>query len=93
MILQTYRHPLENKITVAATFDENVSMFSEMIFREVVSKVAQRYVEENYPELVAKLDQQAIANLAIAESGKKIAEEIKTRPVVLRERTNNYSIF
>jgi hypothetical protein len=64
----------------------------------VVEKIAERFVQENYAELVSKLDQQAIANLAIADSGKKIAEEIRTRPVVLsspgrKTVNNNYNIF
>ena len=33
-------------------------------------------VAENFPQIAAKLDQNAIANLAIAEASKKIAEEI-----------------
>jgi hypothetical protein len=60
--------------------------------RLVAEKIAERYVEEHYAEIVAKLDQQAIANLAVADSGKKIAEEIRTRPVVLREPGNRTTV-
>ena len=59
--------------------------FPEAIFREVVNQIATRYVEEHYGEIAAKLDQNAIASLAIADAGKKIAEEIERKPTVLRE--------
>lgn len=63
----------------------------------IASKIADKFVEEHYAELAAKLDQQAIANLAIADSGKKIAEEIRTKPTVLHDgcktTVNRYSIF
>lgn len=57
---------------------------------EVLSRVAQaiadRFVEEHYIEIAAKLDQNAIANLAIAEASKKIAEEIERHPTVIHEK-------
>ena len=50
------------------------------VFREIVKIVAQRYVDAHFAEIMAKLDQNAIANLAVAECAKKIAEEIQRRP-------------
>ena len=65
--------------------------FPEAIFQEVVRQIATRYVEEHYQEIAAKLDQNAIANLAIAEASKKIAEEIQRQPnIVERTRTEVY---
>lgn len=55
----------------------------EAILHKVAQAIADRYVLENFPQIAAKLDQNAIANLAIADASKKIAEEIKTRPVVI----------
>lgn len=99
--IRTFSHagvsdPMNDKFTVAAIFDNHPNMMGEAILIEVVQQIAKRYVEENYAQLVSKLDQQAIANLAVADSGKKIAEEIRQRPVVYRERGdthNRYSIF
>jgi hypothetical protein len=88
--------PLEDKFVVAAIFESYPALMGEAILHEVVRLISERFVEENYASLVSKLDQQAIANLAVADSGKKIAEEIRQRPVVYRERgntTTNYSIF
>lgn len=53
------------------------------VFREIVAIVAQRYVDAHYSEIVAELDQRAIANLAVAGAAKKIAEEIHRRPTVI----------
>jgi hypothetical protein len=69
---------------------------TRMLEREICRVIAEKYVVEHYAEIVAKLDQNAIASLAIADAGKKIAEEIRVQPVVYRERGdthNNYSIF
>ena len=52
----------------------------------IAEKIAERYVAEHFAEIAAQLDQNAIANLAVAEASKKIAQEIerspKPRPVV-----------
>jgi hypothetical protein len=97
--VKVHRTSYDSKIHLVATFEQIFcrSMTHEII-RQVAEKVAERYVEEHYAEIVAKLDQQAIANLAVADSGKKIAEEIRTRPVVLREPgkktvVNHWSLF
>lgn len=50
------------------------------VLRAVVRIVAERYVEAHYAEICAHLDQTAIANLAVADAGKKIAEEIRMKP-------------
>jgi hypothetical protein len=57
-----------------------------LLVREIAKAIAERYVSEHYAEIAAKLDQNAIANLAIAEASKKIAEEIRQHPTVIREK-------
>jgi hypothetical protein len=89
---------LSGGFSVRATFEETVAReCMDAIVGEIVQSIAAKYVEEHYAEITAKLDQNAIANLAVAESGKKIAEEIRTRPVVLHDgqktTVNKYSIF
>jgi hypothetical protein len=93
-----YQNAIEGGVSVVAKIPSVSDLLNgymaNAFAHEVTRILAERYVEENYPALVAKLDQQAIANLAVADAGKKIAEEIRTQPVVLRERTvNNYSVF
>jgi uncharacterized membrane-anchored protein YjiN (DUF445 family) len=86
--IKSYCDPNSDRITLGVTFEQQ---FSEQalnaIVTEIVQRTAERYVAENYPQLVAKIDQQAIANLVIAESGKKIAEEIRLTPPVPRIET------
>lgn len=94
--IQTYRNssttdPFSDKVTVAATFQDFPYLMGSALANEVVHLLAERFVTENYASLVSKLDQQAIANLAVADSGKKIAEEIRRRPVVYPERGDTYT--
>src|SRR2546429_99451 len=58
---------------------------ADAIHELVCRVIADRYVQEHYAEIAAKLDQNAIANLSIAEASKKIAEEIQRRPNIVRE--------
>lgn len=86
--VSSYRHPSDAKSCVTATFDDYMGTdrgFVDGLVSLIAEKIAAKYVEEHYGEIAARLDQNAIANLAIADAGKKIAEEIKTRPVILRE--------
>ncbi|SRR6266851_2929861 len=97
--ISVYRNATNMKTTIAASIQDHLGAeMCSAILRLVAEKIADKYVEEHYAELAAKLDQQAIANLAIADSGKKIAKEIRTRPVVIREpgpttNVRNFSIF
>lgn len=84
---------------VAAHFDYYLQQdVAHLIESEVVKQIAARYVEENYAQLVAKLDQVAIANLAIAAAGQAVAKEIGEHPIVVSHHahiTNHHkrSIF
>jgi hypothetical protein len=59
----------------------------------IVEEVAKRYVEEHYAEIAAKLNQEAIANLAVAESGRKIAEELRAKPTILHEKETRTEVY
>ena len=97
--VKTYRSPVDMKTTFAATIQDTLCEATAFgLARLIAEKIADKYVEEHYVEIAARLDQQAIASLAIADSAKKIAEEIRMRHVLLREpekRTtvNNFSLF
>ena len=95
--IQTMPNP-NGGFSVLATFEDSIARnCMDAIVGEIVQSIAAKYVEEHYAEIAAKLDQNAIANLAVAESGKKVAEEIRTRPVVLHDgqktTVNKYSVF
>lgn len=80
--------------TICAKFSQDILSGGAVRFEllsRIIGLIAERYVEEHYSEIVAKLDQNAIANLAVADAGKKIAEEIRTRPVVYREKGDTYN--
>ena len=94
--IETVQHPDSRKMSIMATFDQEALgavQMVEFIIGEIGRLVAERYVEENYGELVGKMDQQAIANLAIADAGKKIAEEIRLKPTVVRERETRTEVY
>ena len=78
-------------IAITATVSDSDMMLNRVqdaILANICERIAERYVEEHYAEIAARLDQNAIANLAIADAGKKIAEEIRTKPTVIREPGN-----
>lgn len=76
---------------ISAKFPETASINSHLaiqILEECAHLIAKRYVDEHYGEIVARLDQNAIARLAIADAGKKIAEEIRSSPTIIREKAD-----
>ena len=87
---------IEGTVTIAtkcSLLDVFEAHTAYRIADKIADAIATRYVEEFYGEIVAKLDQNAIANLAIAEASKKIAEEIQRQPNVfhsVEKRTEVY---
>jgi hypothetical protein len=75
---KVYPNPFDNSVTIGATFSDVLALTTS---RELVSvicqKIADRFVEERYNEIVAKLDVQAIANLTIAQAASAVVEEIQ----------------
>lgn len=56
-------------------------VFSEAVAAAIVGEishlVAERYVAEHYAEIVAKLDQGAIANTLLAEAAERVREQME----------------
>lgn len=77
--------PVSSSLIMAKIPDRLSYSMGELILSRIADAIAEKYVAEHYGEIAAKLDQNAIANLAIAEASKKIAEEIRARPTVIRE--------
>ncbi len=71
------------KISMSDVITENASV---IIMKEICSAIATRYVQDYYPEIASKLNQNAIASLSIAEAAKKIAEEIRLKPTIIHEK-------
>lgn len=52
----------------------------EAIFHKIAQAIADRYVLENFQQIVGKLDQNAIANLVLASASKKVIEDLGLKP-------------
>src|SRR6266702_6782177 len=96
MKVSVFRSPTELSTMYGVTMLDRLlgsDDFAYSILHTIAEKVAEKYVEEHYAELTAKLDQNAIANLAIAEASKKIAEEIERRPTILHETKHHTAVY
>ncbi len=49
------------------------------LLREIVQQIAEKYVAENYQQIVAGMSQEAIATLSVAESAAKIRESLERK--------------
>jgi hypothetical protein len=54
------------------------------LLEEILKLLAAKYVEDHYQEIVAGLNQKAIANLAINEIAKIVAERIQNPPQTVK---------
>jgi hypothetical protein len=60
--------------------------FKVQVFEHAVRLIAERWAAEHYADIAAKLDPQAVANLAVAAAGAKINETLnKKMPDVVHE--------
>ena len=94
--ISVFRDPMKPQSSYCVSITDRLlggDEFAEFVMRTIAEKVAEKYVQEHYGELSAKLDQQAISNLAIADSGKKIAEEIRSRPTVLHDKETKREVY
>ena len=85
--IQRYVEPSNRGEAIVARVSDTALLNESMalaLTRIIAEKIAERYVEEHFAEVAALLDQNAIANLAIAEAGQRIAKVIHERQVVLQ---------
>lgn len=62
------------------------------ILLEVSRLVAERYVKENYQEIIKHIDQNAIATLSVAESAAKIRETLEKKiPLIIPKAGKTYA--
>jgi hypothetical protein len=75
---KVYRDPASNKMTIGATFTEQATRYLDVaIFDRIAELIAERYVAENYADIVKHLDQQAIATMAMANASAKISKVLE----------------
>ena len=70
----------ESKIQYSATSDISCIADEKMalcLVEEICKSIAKKYVEENYGKIVSLLNQQAIANLVVAQVGIEIASSLE----------------
>ena len=92
--LTNHSDPTSLRQTICASFEPTIAReMAEGILREILEQIATRYVEEHYVELAAKLDQNAIATLAVAAASKQVAEAITVKPTVLHDTRTETKIF
>ena len=80
--VETARSELDQEWTAKVTVNSAEEVLkTKVAVRDLVAtivyQVAKRYVSENYAELVGKLDQQAIANLVLADVAGQIATNLR----------------
>lgn len=59
--------------------DSDMRHFGEGLMREIAKQIAERFVAENFTEIAAQLDPQAIANLSVAEAGAQLSKTLKEK--------------
>ena len=79
MTVNIHKHPDRTRETFSVEFDPVLKTASSEILCRIVAAIAERYVAEHYQEIVALIDQQAIATLAVAEAGAKIRETLERK--------------
>ena len=59
---------------------EDIAHYSANLFLErIAEKIAERFVAEFYQDIVKLIDQQALANMTVAEAGAKIHELLQKK--------------
>ena len=64
-------------IVQARVEDVMTAALPELLFREVVSRIAERYVADNYQQIAALISQDAIATLSVAEAAAKVRASLE----------------
>lgn len=75
------REPMGGLTLRAHLSDPAIEMTRGAIIREVIQKaaevIAQRFIDDHGVEILKALDPQAVANLAIADSGRAVREALE----------------
>jgi len=80
MKIETWRDPSNMEYNVLCNMrEDDMRHFGDGLIREIVRQLAERFVAENFTEIAAKLDQQAIATLSVAEAGAQLSRTLKEK--------------
>lgn len=82
LTIETHRVMGEDKMAIVSKFDlmgdMNTSMI-EAVMSQICKQVAERYVAENFQEIVKNISPEAIGNLTVAECAAKIRETLENK--------------
>lgn len=76
-----YQRMVEGGSLMAIRIDDGVffRQASELIMRDICRQVAERYVAENYQDIIKLVSPEAIATLSAAEAAAKIRETLEKK--------------
>lgn len=72
---------MEDRTSITWSFSDHYFQFkmATAVLASIAEKIATKWVEENYSSIASKLDPQAIANLAIANSAAEVNKTLKEK--------------
>jgi len=73
------RHDSLNNTISVTLQDLTVNFFQEQFRLEVCRIAAEKYVKENYNEIIKGIDPVAISNMTIAQAGAKVNETLNKK--------------
>ena len=79
--VKAFRSPNDDRFTISATFDEKVMLSSTatIVMREVVQKIVDRYVEENYDKIIKSVGNEAVLDAVACVVRNKFAELFQSK--------------
>lgn len=79
--LSQHQSAADGSTILGMTISAMEDITAEALFKRVVEIAAEKYVSENYAEIVKHLDQRAIATVALARAGQQVAESALTKNI------------
>lgn len=74
--VKAFRSPSDDRFTISATFDEKsmLSSTATVVMSEVVGKIVDRYVKENYDKIIQAVGNEAVLDAVEAAVRNKVGE-------------------
>lgn len=76
---QSSEHNLNKVISVEYSPQDVSGHMSDVIYGKIAHLIAERFVDENYQEIIKHVDMQAVANMTVAAAGAKIHETLQKK--------------
>jgi glycerate kinase len=80
VMLRMQENPMNLKRTVVATFDEFAERYTtESICREIVEKISNQYVKENYQRIVSAIGDESVLDAVSQAVREKVKQILETK--------------